>query len=180
MARARRPSGFTLIELMISVAIVGVLASVAIPALSRSTLRAKVSERRAIMLRIKQAIQDYQLRNGAVVSGDSDYNPPFPPTMGKRAMATDRPLWNTYFSAEGGGSSIPAEIEGAVYYSYRFVIDDTPARGTITIWAAGDLDGDGVVSYKQIVFTRIAGAYQLTSETPLLGSEDDAGPYATF
>jgi prepilin-type N-terminal cleavage/methylation domain-containing protein len=184
MARKRPARGFTLIEVMVSAAIVGILASVAIPAFGKSTLRTKVAERRIIMLRVKQAVQDYYVRNGETVPGggtlDSGYNPPLPPIPQKRAMLTTSAAWNTYFSSPGGGSSLPVEVEGGVYYSYRFVVQDTPAAGTITVYAAGDLDGDSVVSYKQLVFTRLSGMYQLTAESPAEGQEDDASPYATF
>lgn len=188
MTHARSPRGFTLIELMISVAVVGILATIAIPAFNKYTLRAKVSERAAIMMRIKGAVQDYYLRNGAPVPVgtslplDSGYNPPLPPTPAKRAMLTNLAIWNTYFSAANGGSSLAEEIEGAVYYSYRFVVQDTPTSGSITVYAAGDLDGDGVISYKRLVFRRVTGTYVLDplQEYPPAGEEDDASAYATF
>lgn len=184
MTRARSPRGFTLIEVMVTAAIVAILASVAIPNFQRLIFRAKISERTSTMFRIKKAVQDYYVRNGNAVPGggslDSGWNPAWPPRSARRMMSTTLGNWNIYFTAPGSGSSLPVEIEGAVYYSYRFIVQDTPAAGTITVYAAGDLDGDGLVSQKQLVFTRISGVYQLTSEFPLPGLEDDSGPYATF
>lgn len=188
MARVPRSRGFTLIELMISAAVVGVLATVALPTFEKLILRTKAAERRMVMLHIKKAVTDYYLRNGVTIPPgypspfDSGDNPPPPtvPSGAKRALATNLPKWNEYFSAAGGGSSLPAEIEGGVFYTYRFRVVDTPAAGSITVFASGDLDADGVLSHKQIVFKRVAGTYQLDSESPAEGEEDDASPYATF
>ena len=56
--------GFTLIELMIVVAIVGILAAVAIPAYQDYTIRAKLGEGLVMATAIKTAIQETYQNNG--------------------------------------------------------------------------------------------------------------------
>jgi type IV pilus assembly protein PilA len=57
--------GFTLIELMIVVAIIGILAAVALPAYQDYTVRAQVSESLALSGGLKTAVADYYAASGA-------------------------------------------------------------------------------------------------------------------
>ncbi|MCU7905341.1 MAG: prepilin-type N-terminal cleavage/methylation domain-containing protein [Candidatus Thiodiazotropha sp. (ex Epidulcina cf. delphinae)] len=54
-----RQTGFTLIELMIVVAIIGILAAIALPAYQDYTIRAKVSECSGIASACKTSVTDY-------------------------------------------------------------------------------------------------------------------------
>ena len=57
--------GFTLIELMIVVAIIGILAAVALPAYQDYTIRAQVTESMALASGLKTAVADYFSASGA-------------------------------------------------------------------------------------------------------------------
>jgi len=57
--------GFTLIELMIVVAIIGILAAIAIPAYQDYTQRAQIGEAFTIVSNAKTAIAEYYQTNGA-------------------------------------------------------------------------------------------------------------------
>lgn len=75
-ARYRHRAGFTLVELLVTVAIVGILASVALPMMELSTQRHKELElRRELLLirealdRYKQAVDDGHIQRPAGASG---------------------------------------------------------------------------------------------------------------
>lgn len=59
-----RQQGFTLIELMIVIAIVGILAAIALPAYQDYTVRARMSEALAIAAEAKTSISEYYASNG--------------------------------------------------------------------------------------------------------------------
>lgn len=71
--RARRPGGFTLIEVMITVAIVAILAAVALPAYSRYVTRSRIPEATsnlaAWQTKMEQWFQDSQTYQDAAGTG---------------------------------------------------------------------------------------------------------------
>lgn len=65
-------AGFTLIELMIVVAIIGILAAVAIPQYQDYVIRAKLAKVASAVDPVKLAIADYAQNNGGVSSITTD------------------------------------------------------------------------------------------------------------
>tara|TARA_Y100001934_G_scaffold206366_1_gene244020 strand:- start:289 stop:711 length:423 start_codon:yes stop_codon:yes gene_type:complete len=66
----RKQHGFTLIELMIVVAIIGILAAVAVPAYQDYTVRARVTEGLSLAAGAKTAVSEYWSSQGSMPSNN--------------------------------------------------------------------------------------------------------------
>lgn len=68
----KKQQGFTLIELMIVVAIIGILAAIAIPAYQDYTIRAQVSEGLSLSAGAKVAVAEFYQDRGEWPNGNAD------------------------------------------------------------------------------------------------------------
>jgi len=66
-----RQTGFTLIELMIVVAIIGILAAIALPAYQDYTVRSRVSELAVLASSMKATVGENIANNGGVIAGST-------------------------------------------------------------------------------------------------------------
>jgi type IV pilus assembly protein PilE len=67
-------NGFTLIELMIAVSIVGILASIAIPNYRQYIVKAKRGEAEAALVTLANAMEQWRIQNNGSYLGAADIN----------------------------------------------------------------------------------------------------------
>jgi type IV pilus assembly protein PilA len=138
LQRIRNRKGFTLVELMIVVAIIGILAAIAIPNFLQFRLKAKTSEAKSNLGAIRSTEVAYFAEWNMFVG-----NQPLTPAH-TLAEAGQKKNWvpTTRFSILGFAP------EGGVYYDYQVLpgtvdADWPSATEGFTVNAVGDLDADG-------------------------------------
>ena len=130
LGRGRR--GFTIIELMIAAAIVGVLAATAIPLLQNYQLRSKTAEGKTNLAAIRV------LENAHF----SEYDAYLPVAPEPAAIPGSVPA---AFNVGGNFSPLGFRPEGRVFFSYGVGV--TADGVGYTVDAAADIDADGFVQF---------------------------------
>jgi type IV pilus assembly protein PilA len=69
--RKKRQSGFTLVELMLVVGVIGILAAVAFPAYQDYTIRSRIAEAFGLAGPVQKAVRDYYDRWGVFPEGNA-------------------------------------------------------------------------------------------------------------
>ena len=140
----RLAAGFTLVELMIVVVILGILAAVAIPAFTRYVKRSKTSEAAGNISKIYQGELTYY--QGALERGYSSFVNASALTPGSNPgsakFTANVAAWNT----DANWTAIGFSLDSAHYYAYASPGTATATNGAnaFTSYAVGDLDGDDI------------------------------------
>jgi type IV pilus assembly protein PilA len=156
MTRTRRQqSGFTLIELMVVVALIGVLAAIALPSFTTQSRKAKGdSEVGAFFAELKIREEQYAVENGKYLSTGTSESTTFPvtPTAAGQALGALPATWQAlkvrtpestarcgYVVIAGTKTDTPGAL-ATTSFGYT-----PPAKNWFYVLAHCDLDGNNAV-----------------------------------
>jgi type IV pilus assembly protein PilA len=151
--RSSTQKGFTLIELMIVVAIIGILAAVAIPAFMKYIRRSKTVEATMNLRKIfDSSVSYYEAEHaspaGAILPRQFPLTQTWSPATncglqpgGKCNPTTEATAWRV-----GTWTALNFSVDDPFYYSYQYTATGTDSSSAFSAEAQGDLDGDSTFS----------------------------------
>lgn len=145
----KKQKGFTLIELMIVVAIIGILAAVAIPAFMEYMRKGKKSEASVQLNRLAKASKAYYVEQSGYPPVDEPSIPGDSCAVATRTISgveVPAKMWHTTEFVPAGSTSAFTVLEFQLEENFRFSYDYTFTAGPPNSYVANataDLDCDG-------------------------------------
>jgi|SRR5581483_5769572 len=126
-----KQQGFTLIELMIVVAIIGILAAIAVPAYKDYTLRTQVAEGSQLVDGVKSAVGEFYNTTGRAPSSNTSVGLPLATSISGIYVSSVNvvPGIITATFKHGGAQSADPQLDGAILV---FSAIYTSGQGSIT------------------------------------------------
>ena len=148
MRAKQSQSGFTLIELMITVAIIGILAAIATPLYIKYTYRARTVEARTNLGAIRSSQVAFKATQDTYLNIQIAPAVPGTPTGLKKGWPIQAPMANAAATGTGNFDNIGFRPSGQVYYHYGCNF----ANEAVRCEAASDLDMNGGPSLFMLAF----------------------------
>jgi type IV pilus assembly protein PilA len=133
--------GFTLIELMIVIAIVGILAAIALPAYQDYIVRSKMSEPLAALAEAKTTVAEYVAANGKGPDAASKFG------INLKTRKSDILFKLAINPADSSGNNIKFQLSAQVYDSVWLGGD--PDTGAVhSFMLSGSTNSDGTMTWE--------------------------------
>ena len=148
----RKVRAFTLIELMIVVAIIGVLAAVAIPSFIKYTRRSKTSEALMNIRKMYDGAVAYYVGEHADINGSIQTRqfptsaPPVPALSVITANAGTKYQSHPTEWKQGGWVALDFMVQDPQYFSYAYTSSGVFTTATSNMTAQGDFNGNSIYS----------------------------------